>query len=91
MRAKQSSIAQDCERELKAASRGTLGYMASFNSVCEEAEQWQACTNGLFLLPRFGSVSTRWLECRAGPSLRARNFLRTVFVKLDNRQNKINK
>ena len=52
LRATQSSIARDFERELKAASRDTLGSMKRFNLVCEEVEQWQACTNGLFPLLR---------------------------------------
>ena len=56
LRATQSSIARNCERELKVPIRGTVGSMTRFHLVCEEVEQWQACTNGLFLLPRLGSV-----------------------------------
>ena len=52
LRATQSSISRDCKREFKAAIRGTLGSIARLHSVCGEVAQWQACTNGLFLLPR---------------------------------------
>ena len=54
LRSTQSSIARGCERELKAASRGTLIDLTMFHWVCEEGEQWQACTNVLLL--RFDSV-----------------------------------
>ena len=50
--ATQSSIARDCKRELKAATRGTLGSLAMFYWVSNEGEQWQAYQR-LFLLPRF--------------------------------------
>ena len=68
MRAKQSSITQDFERELKAAMRGAVGSLTRVHWVFEEGGQWQACTNGLFLQPGlfFRSVA-RWLECRAEP------------------------
>ena len=46
LRATQSSIARDCERGFKAASRGTVKGLTSFHWVFEEGEQWQACTNG---------------------------------------------
>ena len=49
MRSTHSSIARDFERDLKAASRGTLGGLTMFHCVCEEGKQWQACTNGLLL------------------------------------------
>ena len=47
LRSAQPSIAQECGCELKAAPRGTLGGLTMFHWVCEEREQWQACTNGL--------------------------------------------
>ena len=66
MRSIQSSIARDCERELKTASRDTLGGLTMFNWVCEEGAQWQACTNGLLL--RLDQPFPQGLECRAEPS-----------------------
>ena len=50
MASTQPSIARYCEREFKAASRGTVGSLAMFYRVCKEGEQWQACTDGLFCL-----------------------------------------
>ena len=49
LRSTQSNIARNCERELKAEARGTLGGLAMFHWVCEAGEQWQAYTNGLLL------------------------------------------
>ena len=63
LRSTQSGIARDFERELKAASRGTLGGLAMFHWVCEVGEQWQACTNGLLL--RLDQSFPQGLECRA--------------------------
>ena len=50
LRAKQSSIARDFERELKAASRGTVRSLAMFHRVCKEGGKLQACTNCHFCL-----------------------------------------
>ena len=55
--------------------------------MCEEGEQWQACTNGPFLLPRLDLpfCTEVGMPGRAEPL--GRSFLEIVFVKLDNRQN----
>ena len=66
LRSIQSSIARDCERELKEASRGTLGGLKMFYWVFEEGEQWRACANGLLLM--LDQSFPQGLECRAEPS-----------------------
>ena len=66
--ATQQSTERDCERDLKAASRGALGSMTRFHWEFEEGEQLRAFTNGLFLLPRLGRSFARRFECRAEPS-----------------------
>ena len=77
LRGTQPSIARGCERELKTAIRGTLGSLTRFHWVCEEMEQWQACTGGLLLLPGLDRPFARRLECRAGPS--GKKFLENRF------------
>ena len=67
-------------RKLKVAMRGAVGSMTRFHSVCEEVEQWQAFTNGLFLLPRYGSVfcTKVGMPCRAaGEKFLENSFLQT--------------
>ena len=68
LRATQSGIARVRERNLKAAFWGTIGILTGFHWVCEEGGQWQACTNGPFLLPGLDRSFAPRLECRAGPS-----------------------
>ena len=41
--------------------------MARYHWVCEEAKQWQACTNGILLLPGMDRSFARRLEYRAEP------------------------
>ena len=67
LRETQSSIPQDCERELKAAIRATVGRLTRFHWVREEGGQWQAFTGGLFLQSELDRSFGRRFECRAEP------------------------
>ena len=51
LRSTQSSIARDCEREFKAASKDTVGSLTMFHRVCKEGGKWQACMHQRPFLP----------------------------------------
>ena len=54
LRATQPSIARDCERECKAAPRGTQESMTGIHWVFVEGGKWQACSRVCLLLSGVG-------------------------------------